>query len=148
MKPQSVLGSPISSQFVVTNLRPEGPFLDDTRAVPAAARGGSFNIPGGVKNYYDSSNQTASQVRATMMSHAGTDFTSTDPGGDFIEAHDHGEFDVVFDSSGLRPASSIITDVNLPGTVNLDNTQNERALQIDMNISQPTLSCIYIIRAY
>jgi hypothetical protein len=153
MKPQSVLGSPISSQFAVTNLRPEGPFLDSNRAVPAAARGGSFNIPSGLKNYYDSSNQTASQVRATMMSHAGVNFTSNDLGlggnvGDSIEAHDHGEFDIEFDSGGLRPATSIITDVNLPGTVNVDNTQNERALQIDMNISQPTLSCIYIIRAY
>ena len=57
--------------------------MDAGRAVPAAARGGSFNIPGGVKNYYDSSNQTASQIRNTMMSHAGTSFTTTDPGGDF-----------------------------------------------------------------
>ncbi len=153
LKPLIVTGTPISRQFAVTNLRPEGPFLDYNRAVPAAARGGSFNIPSGLKNYYDSSNQTASQVRATMMSHSGVNFTSNDQGaagnvGDFIEAHDHGEFDITFDSGGLRPATSIITEVNLPGTVNVDNTQNERALQIDMNISQPTLSCIYIIRAY
>jgi hypothetical protein len=58
------------------------------------------------------------------------------------------EFDVEFDSSGLRPNSSIVCEVNLPATVNVDNSQNEKALQIDVNIAQPTLSCIYIIRAY
>ena len=148
VKPKFCLSTPISSQFKVTNLRPEGAFLDENNAVPAAARGGNLNIPDGFTNYYDASNQTASQLRDTLMSHVGLNFTNTDPGGDFIEAHDHGEFDVEFDSSGLRPLSSIVCEVNLPATVNVDNTQNEKALQIDVNIAQPTLSCIYIIRAY
>ena len=148
LKPQKCLSTPISSQFAVTNLRPEGAFLDQNRAVPAAARGGSLNIPQGFTNYYDDNNQTSSQLRDTLMSHIGLNFTNTEPGGDFIEAHDHGEFDVEFDSSGLRPNSSIVCEVNLPATVNVDNTQNEKALQIDVNIAQPTLSCIYIIRAY
>jgi hypothetical protein len=148
LKPKQCLSTPISTQFKVTNLRPEGAFLDQNRAVPAAARGGTLNIPQGFTNYYDDSNQTASQLRDTLMSHIGLNFTNTDPGGDFIEAHDHGEFDVEFDSSGLRPNSSIVCEVNLPATVNVDNTQNEKALQIDVNIAQPTLSCIYIIRAY
>jgi hypothetical protein len=141
------MGSPISRQFQETNLRTQGAFLDSNEAVPAAARAGSITIPEGTKNYYEL-NQSASQLRDTMMSHPGTDFEANSDDVEYIEAHDHGEFDVVFNSTGLRPKSSIITDVNLPGTVNLDNTQNERALQIDMNISQPTLSCIYIIRAY
>lgn len=148
LKPLNALSSPISSQFIVSNLRPEGPFLDQNRAIPAASRGGTFNIPQGYTNYYDASNQTASQLRDTLMSHPGINFTNDDTGGDFIEAHDHGEFDVEFDSSGLRPNSSILCEVNLPATVNVDNTQNEKALQIEVNIAQPTLSCIYIIRAY
>ena len=147
LKPLVVTGSPISSQFVTTNIKTNGPFLDSNESVPAGARSQSFNIPTGTKNYYEL-NQSASQLRETMMSHTGTSFVANSSDVDYIEAHDHGEFDVLFNSIGLRPKSSIITDVNLPGTVNVDNTQNERALQIDMNISQPTLSCIYIIRAY
>lgn len=147
LKPLAVVGSPISSQFVTTNIKTNGPFLDSNESVPAGARSQSFNIPTGTKNYYEL-NQSASQLRETMMSHTGTSFVANSSDVDYIEAHDHGEFDVLFNSIGLRPKSSIITDVNLPGTVNVDNTQNERALQIDMNISQPTLSCIYIIRAY
>ena len=148
MKPKNLLSTPISTSFETTNLRPEGPFLDSGRAIPAASRGGSLNIPTGFTNYYDDNNQTESQLRDTLMSHIGLNFTNTEPGGDFIEAHDHGEFDVEFDSSGLRPNSSIVCEVNLPATVNVDNSQNEKALQIDVNIAQPTLSCIYIIRAY
>jgi hypothetical protein len=148
LKPIKCLSTPISREFKVTNERPEGAFLDQNRAVPGAARGGYLNIPTGFTNYYDDNNQNASQLRDTLMSHVGLNFTNTDPGGDFIEAHDHGEFDVEFDSSGFRPNSSIVCEVNLPATVNVDNTQNEKALQIDVNIAQPTLSCIYIIRAY
>lgn len=147
LKPLVVTGSPISSQFVTTNIKTNGPFLDSNESVPAGGRSQSFNIPEGTKNYYEL-NQSASQLRETMMSHTGTRFVANSSDIDYIEAHDHGEFDVLFNSIGLRPKSSIITEVNLPGTVNVDNTQNERALQIDMNISQPTLSCIYIIRAY
>ena len=148
LKPKNLLSTPISTKFETTNLRPEGAFLDSGRAVPAAARGGSLNIPTGFTNYYDDNNQNTSQLRDTLMSHIGLNFTNTEPGGDFIEAHDHGEFDVEFDSTGLRPNSSIVCEVNLPATVNVDNSQNEKALQIDVNIAQPTLSCIYIIRAY
>lgn len=147
LKPLAVVGSPISSQFITSNIKTNGPFLDSNESVPAGARSQSFNIPVGTKNYYEL-NQSASQLRETMMSHTGTSFVANSSDVDYIEAHDHGEFDVLFNSIGLRPKSSIITEVNLPGTVNVANTQNERALQIDMNISQPTLSCIYIIRAY
>lgn len=147
LSPVKCLSTPISSQFVQTNLRSQGAFLDQNGAVPAAARGGNLTIPQGFTNYYEN-NQNASQLRSTLMSHIGLNFTNNDPGGDFIEAHDHGEFDVEFDSTGLRPLSSIVVDVNLPATVNVDNTLNEKALQIDVNIAQPTLSCIYIIRAY
>jgi hypothetical protein len=48
----------------------------------------------------------------------------------------------------MRPQSNITADVNLPQTVNLDNTANRNALQIDFNVEQPRVTSIYIIRAY
>ena len=146
LKPMKCLSSPISRQFIQTSQKSNGAFIDNTEAIPAGARSQPFFMPGGFTNYYNASNQNESQLRDTMMSHSGTSFLSE--GGDLIEAHDHGEFEVFFDSGGLRPNSNIIVDVNLLGQVEIDNTQNEKALQIDMNVSQPTLSCIYIIRAY
>lgn len=146
LKPIKCLSSPISSRFIETSQRTNGAFIDGSQAIPAGARSSSFFMPAGLTNYYNAVNQNESQLRETMMSHSGLDFLAEDE--TLIEAHDHGEFDVFFDSGGLRPNSNIIVDVNLPGQVEIDNTQNEKALQIDMNISQPTLSCIYIIRAY
>ena len=148
IKPKKCLSTPISAQFINSDYRSDGPYISGDEPIPAGARGLSFNVPDGVRNFYNKANQSTSTLRPIMNSHFGINFTSNTVAGDYIEPHDHGEFDVEFDSAGLRPATSIICDVNMPATVNLANVQNEKALQVDMNISQPTLSCIYIIRAY
>ena len=60
----------------------------------------------------------------------------------------HDEFDVTFDRS-VKPDTSLnVTVEAVTGTLNLDNDRNVGVLQIDMNISQPGMSCIYLIRAY
>ena len=83
------------------------------------------------------------------MSHAGYNFTTgLDSPDDNIQPHTHDDFEVVFDGSRMRPQSSITADVNLPVSTTLDNVANRNALQIYFNISQPSLTCIYIIRAY
>lgn len=146
LKPKAVAHTPITNRFRQTPSKPSGPWLDSNESIPAGGRSQPFDLPNDVRNYYTRA-QLAANIRDTMMSHPGYSFLSDDAD-DFIEPHDHGEFDVTFSSVGLRPQSSIICDVNLPNTVVLDNVANQKALQIDMNISQPTLSCIYIIRAY
>ena len=149
MKPKYVHGTPITTQFLDSPQYDDGAFIDDLSNVPAGPGGNSFNVPLGYKNYYNREFGEEA-VRGTFLSHPGYDF---DPiGGDdpdnTIESHDHTEFEVSIDTSGLRPSSSITVDAIIRDQVELDNVSNRSALQIDMNTAQPTLGCIYIIRAY
>jgi hypothetical protein len=49
----------------------------------------------------------------------------------------------------MRPNTSIVIDVEAPNAnLNLDNASNRGALQVNFNTSQPSLTCVYIIRAY
>ena len=122
-----------------------------TKTLPSTSRswGNSFNTPAGFRNYYDRT-FGESAVRGTFLSHPAYDFEPV--GGDdtenTIESHDHPEFEVAIDTTGLRPSSSITVDCIIRDQVGLDNVSNKSALQIDMNTAQPTLGCIYIIRAY
>ena len=69
--------------------------------------------------------------------------------GDKIFAHTHDDFDVEFDSSRLKTRSSLVANVNIPTQTDfLGNAENKNALQIDFNVSQPQMTCVYIIRAY
>ena len=77
------------------------------------------------------------------MSNASSDWLA-----DNLFAHTHEPFEIIYDQGSLKPQSSLIADVNIPATTNLDNVSNTGALQIDMNTSQPSVTCVYIIRAY
>jgi hypothetical protein len=137
--------TPISVNFITTPAKPNGPFIADS--VPYGIGGNTVAIPSGYRNFYNPSD--TSGIRETLMSHAGYNFTTgLDSPDDYIQPHTHDDFEVVFDGSRMRPQSSITADVNLPVSTTLDNVANRNALQIDFNISQPSLTCIYIIRAY
>ena len=149
MKPKYVHATPITEQFLDSPAYSDGAFIDKNSPVPAGPGGNSFNTPAGFRNYYDRS-FGESAVRDTFLSHPAYDFEPF--GGDdtenTIESHDHPEFEVAIDTTGLRPSSSVTVDCIIRDQVELDNVSNKSALQIDMNTAQPTLGCIYIIRAY
>lgn len=142
LKPASVLRTPITEFFLNTPAKTSGQYISGS--IPFGVGGNTVSIPEGFTNYYTTSDAT---VRNTLMSHQALNFTSTSPS-DFIQAHVHDDFDVTFDSTRMRPQSNLSAVVNLPVTTTLDNASNRNALQVDFNIQQPTMSCIYIIRAY
>lgn len=143
--PQSVGKTPISVNFITTPAKPNGPFIADS--VPYGIAGSNVALPTGYRNFYNPNDATG--IRETLMSHPAYNFTTgLESPTDYIQPHTHDDFDVVFDGSRMRPQSSIIADANLPVSTILDNVANRSALQIDFNISQPSLTCIYIIRAY
>jgi len=117
-------------------------------SVPFASGGGDTNIPAGFTNYYEDT--PAAGNYGTLLSNPGSSFV-TDTGGGAqanVDAHDHEPITVVYDQNSLKPQSTLVADVNIPDTTNLDNASNVAALQISMNTSQPSMTCIYIIRAY
>lgn len=82
--------------------------------------------------------------RGTLVSPPAQDFTGTSS----VLAHTHDNIEVVFDTNTLKPQSSITAAVNIPVNTVPVNTPNIGALQINFNTSQPSLTCLYIIRAY
>lgn len=141
LSPRQVLKTPISEFFLTTPSQPSGKYISGS--VPYGVGGTTVSIPEGFTNYYSTSDVT---VRNTLMNSSGLNFTSD--GVDMIMPHTHDEFDVSFDSTRMRPQSNITAQVNLPVSTVLDNVANRNALQVDFNVQQPTMSCIYIIRAY
>ena len=116
--------------------------------VPYAQGGGNTTIPDGITNYYPDA--LASGNYGLLLSNPGSSFI-TDTGvaaSSNVTAHDHDPITVIYDQSSLKPQSRLVADVNIPATTNLDNASNEGILSISMNTSQPSMTCIYIIRAY
>jgi len=109
--------------------------------IPYALFSGSVDIPTGQQNYY--SDFPGVGNFGTFLSNSATDWLQ-----DNLIAHTHEPFEIVYDQGSLKPQSSLIADVNIPVTTTLDNDVNKGALQIDMNTSQPSVTCVYIIRAY
>ena len=142
LKANSLTKSPLTRNFLNTPDNPDGQYISGS--VPFGVGGNTVGLPDGFTNYYTTSDPT---VRDTLLSNPGRSFTA-ETADDQIFAHTHDEFDVAFDSTRMRPQSNITADVNLPFTVNLDNTANRNALQIDFNVEQPRVTSIYIIRAY
>jgi len=150
LKPKRLKYSPLTPAFLDTDQHTDGYLIGgpNEQSIPYGAGGNQVNVPVGIKNFFDE-NQPESDVTArTLIDHPGYNFTADAPGTDKIYPHDHGTFDVEFDSTRLKPQSSIIANVNLPPSTNPDNKLNEKALKIDFTTSQPKLTCIYIIRAY
>ena len=114
--------------------------------VPFGPGGSDVEIPEGFTNYYDDTPLAGNY--GTLLSNPGASFeTATGPGiTQFVSAHDHEPITIVYDQNSLKPQSRLVADVNV--VANLDNDSNVAALQINMNTSQPSMTCIYIIRAY
>ena len=134
IKPRATSYTPIRSQLT-------DPYLDSEETVQYALGGGSFQVPTGYRNYYP--DQPGQGWFGTLVSNTGSEWQSND-----LVAHAHDAFIVQYDQGSLKPATNLTADVNIPSTTVLDNASNVAALQIDMNTSQPSLTCLYIIRAY
>lgn len=104
--------------------------------------GQPFTIPERFKNNYGRLTEEVGYF-PTFVSNIGDAWLD-----DSIQAHAHDPFQVVFDQNSLKPQSRLSSVVNIPETTVLDNASNVSALQISMNTSQPSLTCVYIIRAY
>lgn len=128
------------------------------RPMKYGQNGLDINIPNGQSSFYPDILYTVGLTANDVVSY---DTLQSNPGWDFMKnsqsvatqdqifAHTHDEFDVTFDRAGLKPDTSINVAVWAEtGKLNLDNDRNVGVLQIDMNISQPGMSCIYVIRAY
>lgn len=137
--PRRVARSPITREFLESPSVGLSKFIDSSRQYNYALGGGSFTIPTGFQNYYADSDRTFDTLSST---------DAITENSDKIEAHTHDEIEITYDGSAIRARSSIVSQVNIPATTLLDNTANKSALQIDFNVSQPQLTCIYIIRAY
>jgi hypothetical protein len=132
--PRLVMRTPIKPSLM-------DPKLDSGDIIPYGLGGANLQIPTGYRNHYPET--PALGNFGTLVSNTASDWL----GNDFI-AHNHDSFEVVYDQNSLKPQSSITATVNIPSTTVLDNATNIAALQIDMNTSQPAVTCIYIIRAY
>lgn len=142
LKANSATRSPLTRRFLNTPAKSDGQYISGN--VPFGVGGNTVGLPDGFTNYYTTSDAS---VGDTLLSNPGRSFTNA-TADDQIFAHTHDEFDIAFDSTRMRPQSNITADVNLPFNVNLDNTANRNALQIDFNVEQPRVTSIYIIRAY
>lgn len=116
------------------------PFLAEDDIIPYGLFGESFTVPDGFRNFYP--DQTSAGAYGTFVSNEGSDFLSGD-----IQAHVHDPFQVIYDQNSLKPQPRLNSALNIPNAT-LDNASNAGSLQINMNTAQPTLTCVYIIRAY
>ena len=115
--------------------------LTSGEVVPYAQAGANLQIPVGNQNYYESNTSILYQ---TMTSNTATFWTDAE-----FFAHTHDPFIVEYDQNSLKPRPTLTADVNFPVTkANMDNASNVGALQITMNTQQPSLTIVYIIRAY
>lgn len=146
LHPQNVTRTPLSAFNSWTPAgagtgSEKGPQLSSGDTVPYASFGSQIQIPVGYRNYYP--DEPAEPPRATLVSNPAEAWTV---GNDFF-AHAHDPFSVTFDQASLKPQPRLEAVVNIPNAT-LDNASNVGALQIDMNVSQPSVTIIYLIRAY
>jgi len=132
--PRRVQRTPISPNLL-------DPRLDSEEVVSYFLGGNTAQIPTGFRNYYP--DIPSSGNFGTLVSNTASDWQGSD-----LIAHTHDAIEVTYDQGSLKPRSSLNAVVNIPSTTVLDNASNVAALQIDMNTTQPSLTCIYIIRAY
>lgn len=134
LSPKNVLKTPIQVSLM-------DPKLDSGDVIPYGISGSNITVPTGFRNY--DAEYPALGNFGTLVSNP----QSTWQDNSFL-AHNHDPIDVEFDTAGLKPPSSLNASVSIPSTTTLDNNSNIGALQINMNTTQPSLTCIYIIRAY
>lgn len=115
--------------------------LDSDETVTFGSQGRDLTVPGGYRNYYE---ESPNRYYHTLISNqVGADWQSQN-----FFAHGHDPFTVVYKQNSLKPQPRLEAVVNINSATNMDNQTNEGALQINMDTAQPSLTCIYIIRAY
>ena len=118
------------------------PRIEPGDEIPFALFGGDINAPGTYRNYY--LDETAGANYATAISNEANDWLD----GEAFLAHVHDPFSVIYDQNSLKPQSRLEASLNIPAATVLDNVSNAGALEIVMNTSQPSVTCVYVIRAY
>jgi len=139
IRPKNVTRTPISDSL-------RDPSLDSEDVIPYGQYGSNLQVPTGFRNFYP--DFPTIQPFGTFVSNTGGGDST---GGWLLQdliAHGHDPIEVAYDQGSLKPQSRLTVDANIPSTTVLDNATNVGALQIDMNTLQPSLTCIYIIRAY
>ena len=129
----------IQSQFTYDNIGADGG-MQAGDIIPYGSYGSNITVPTGYRNFYPDSRETN---YGTFVSNIGDDWLDNS-----IQAHAHDPISIFYDQASLKPQSRLTTDVNIPVTTVLDNASNVGALEISMNTSQPSLTVLYIIRAY
>ena len=142
--PINVARTPLSAVYF-------GGQIDSNSPVPYGLGGENITVGAGFTNYYPDVSGGSGNF-GTMVSNPANnpEQITQSPGiSDVIQPHNHDEFDVNFIRGGMRPNTSLVVDVEAPNAnLNLDNASNRGALQVNFNTSQPSLTCVYIIRAY
>jgi len=115
--------------------------LDSEASVQYGLFGSTLQVPSGFRNYYP--DYPGDGNYGTLISNPGTAWSD-----EAIQAHDHDVIEIEYDQGTLKPQNSISSEVEIPAATVLDNASNIGALEIEMNTSQPSLTCQYIIRAY
>jgi len=115
--------------------------LDSEDVIPYGLGGQNLQVPLGYYNYYLEDGGNANY--GTLMSNDSFAWSE-----DSLVAHGHDPFLVEYDQGTLKPNSRITANATVPATTTLDNEINKGALEIIMDSSQPSLTCVYIIRAY
>ena len=157
--PRGVSESSITNKqfFVNDKIRTGRPYggMRSGDVIPYGSFGANYTVPQGQRNYHPApANDQNGQVipggawsvnYGTFVSNIGSalDWQSNE-----IIAHTHDPISVFYDQASLKPQSRLTADVNIPVTTVLDNVSNVGALEISMNTSQPSLTVLYIIRAY
>lgn len=134
--PRYVISTPLGADLLQ-------PALSGGSVVPHGLGDGNITIPAGYRNFYPDVGAVGNF--RTLTSNPAQDFLDNSLP---IFAHTHDEVEINFATSNLKPQSTLNASVNIPANTNLDNLQNRGALQVNFNTSQPSLSCLYIIRAY
>ena len=145
LAPQRITDSPLATwgewRPLPSSTGGSGPALAGGDQIPYGLFGQTIDVPTGSRNYYP--DVPAAGNYSTFVSNEGSDFNGND-----IQAHGHDPFQVVYDQNSLKPQTRLDSTLTVPIDTVLDNTSNAGALQINMNTAQPSLTCVYIIRAY
>ena len=120
-------------------------YHSDNTTITMGAGGRNLEIPDGYTNYYQDP-EGGNNPYGVITSNITSAWT---PGGEFsVVAHGHDPFVVEYQQGTLKPNTRLIANAEIPIETELDNAINKSALEIQMNTSQPSLTCIYLIRAY
>jgi len=144
MLPTVVWKTPIANALNTPRLT--GPTsIGEVVSVPYGISGANVSVPAFSKNYYSGSN-----LNFNIFTNVGQEDMTvvTSISGQVVEAHDHDEIEISFVQGTSKALNSMNAIGSLSPNLVLGNTENKGALQINFNTSQPSMSCLYIIRAY